>query len=110
MCRLAFRVEESEGLEKKNPKVMFDMCTDIWDKWYFLQKFVAIIKINEAVINKIIVLLFQLHSHLSVNFDHGFAMTRIYFVSAVRTKADPVNIEGTLITVTSLTRCATFSL
>lgn len=37
-------------------------------------------------------------------------MARIYFVSAVRTEADPVNIEDTLTTGIAFTRCITFFL
>lgn len=45
-------------------------------------------------------------THLSVNFDHGFAMAGIYLVSAVRAQSDPGNIICKLITVIVLTRQA----
>jgi len=47
-------------------------------------------------------------THLSVNFDHGLAMARIYLVSAVRAQADPRNIICGLITDIMLIQRAAF--
>lgn len=47
-------------------------------------------------------------THLSVNFDHGLAMARIYLVPAVCAQADPGNIIYGLIMDIVLTRRVAF--
>lgn len=61
----------------------------------------------------IVVVLSTLHcrldgTHLSVNFDHGLAMARIYLVPAVCAQADPGNIIYGLIMNIVLTRRVAF--
>jgi len=61
----------------------------------------------------IIIILSILHyhlngTHLSVNFDHGFAMARINLVPAVRAQTDPGNIICELITDIMLVCCTMF--